>query len=196
MKISTCTNKHFLRKIEVFIRFDRFLMYIDIHTKSQNFLKISMFSNKIFTLTSRAQLFVKVKISHKISIFFPKKLTVLDKKLMLRKTLVTLPQSFVRLDFITVLKNSLLWPKTNTFCIKWYFLPKRNNAIKIWHFSKTENTSLRKHISTGIEHFWKEWPFVRKMKILFMQYFRFYQWNTHNATSHTKPIVILFKTDN
>ena len=79
MKISTCTNKHFLRKIEVFIRFDSFLMYIDFHTKSQNFLKISMFSNKIFTLTSRAQLFEKVKISHKISIFFPKKLTVLHK---------------------------------------------------------------------------------------------------------------------
>ena len=72
MKITTCTNKHFLRKIEVFIRFDSFLMYIDIHTKSQNFLKISMSSNKIFTLTSRAQLFEKVKISHKISIFFPK----------------------------------------------------------------------------------------------------------------------------
>ena len=87
---------------------------------------------------------------------------------MLRKTLVTLPQSFARLDFITVLKNSLLWPKTNTFCIKWYFLPKRNNAIKIWHFSKTENTSLRKlNISTRNEHFWKEWPFARKMKISF-----------------------------
>ena len=78
MKISTCTNKHFLRKI-VFIRFDRFLMYIDIHTKSQNFLKISMFSNKILTLISRAQWFEKVKISHKISIFFPQKLTVLHK---------------------------------------------------------------------------------------------------------------------
>ena len=126
-----------------------------------------MFSNKIFTLTSRAQLFEKVKISHKISIFFPKKLSFAQ-ILMLRKTLVTLPQSFARLDFITVLKNSLLWPKTNTFCIKWYFLPKRNNAIKIWQFSKTENTSLRKlNISTRNEHFWKEWPFARKMKISF-----------------------------
>ena len=117
MKISICTNKHFLRKIEVFIRFDSFLMYIDIHTKSQNFLKISMFSNKIFTLTSRAQLFEKVKISHNFSIFFPKKLSFAQ-KLMLRKTPVTLPQSFARLDFITVLKYSFLWPKTNTFCIK------------------------------------------------------------------------------
>ena len=139
-------------------------MYIDNHTKSQNFLKISIFSNKIFTLTT---IVWKVKISHKISIFFPK-IDSFAQKLMLRKTLVTLPQRFARLDFITVLKNSLLWPKTNTFCIKWYFLPKRNNAIKIWHFSKTENTSLRKlNISTRNEHFWKEWPFARKMKISF-----------------------------
>ena len=93
MKINTCTNKHFLRKIEVFIRFDSFLMYIDIHTKSYNFLKISMVSNKIFTLTSRAQLFEKVKISHKISIFFPHKVDSFAQKLMLRKTLVTLLQS-------------------------------------------------------------------------------------------------------
>ena len=165
MKISTCTNKHFLRKIEVFIRFDSFLMYIDIHTKSHNFLKISMFSNKIFTLTTivwKGQNF-----SQNFN-FFSQKMDCFAQKLMLRKTLVTLPQRFARLDFITVLKNSLLWPKTNTFCIKWYFLPKRNNAIKIWHFSKTENTSLRKlNISTKNEHFWKEWPFARKMKISF-----------------------------
>ena len=129
MEIGTCANKHFPRKIEVFIRFDSFLMYIDIHTKSQNFLKISMFSNKIFTLTSRAQLFEKVKISHKISIFFPKKLTVLHKNWCWEKHSLLYPQSFARLDFISVLRNSLLWPKTNTFCKKWYFLPKRNNAI-------------------------------------------------------------------
>ena len=116
MKISTCTNKHFLRKIEVFIRFDSFLIYIDIHTRSQTFLKISMFSNKIFTLTSRAQLFEKVKISQNFN-FFSKKIDSFAQKLMLRKTLVTLPQSFALLDFITVLKNSLIWPKTNTFCI-------------------------------------------------------------------------------
>ena len=156
MKISTFTNKHFLRKIKVFIRFDSFLMYIDFHTKSQNFLKISMFSNKIFTLTSRAQLLKKSKFLTKFQ-FFSQKIDSFAQKLMLRKTLVTLLQSFAQLDFITVLKNSLLWPKTNTFCIKWYFLPKRNNAIKIWHFSKTENTSLRKlNISTRNEHFWKE----------------------------------------
>ena len=165
MKISTCTNKHFLRKIEVFIRYDSFLMYIDIHTKSHNFLKISMFSNKIFTLTTIV--WKSQNFSQNFKFFF-QKIDSFAQKLMLRKTLVTLPQRFARLDFITVLKNSLIWPKTNTFCIKWYFLPKRNNAIKIWHFSKTENTSLRKlNISTRNEHFWKEWPFARKMKISF-----------------------------
>ena len=129
-------------------------MYIDNHTKSQNFLKISMFSNKIFTLT--AIVWKSQNFSQNFN-FFPPKIDSFAQKLMLRKTLVTLPQRFARLDFITVLKNSLLWPKTNTFCIKWYFLPKRNNAIKIWHFSKTENTSLRKlNISTRNEHFWKE----------------------------------------
>ena len=168
MKISTCTNKHFLRKIEVFIRFDSFLMYIDIHTKSQNFLKISMFSNKIFTLTSRAQLFEKVKICHKISIFVPKKLTILHKNWCWEKHSLLYPKVLHDLILSLYLKIHSFWPRTNTFCIKWYFLPKRNNAIKIWHFSKTENTSLRKlNISTRNEHFWKEWPFARKMKISF-----------------------------
>ena len=165
MKISACTNKHFLRKIEVFIRFDSFLMYIDIHTKTQNFLKISMFSNKIFTLTTIV--WKSQNFSQSFN-FFPQKIDCFAQKLMLRKTLVTLPQRFARLDFITVLKNSLLWPKTNTFCIKWHFLTKGNNATKNWHFSKTENTSLRKPtMSSRNEHFWKQWPFARKMKISF-----------------------------
>ena len=75
---------------------------------------------------------------------------------------------FARHDFITVLKKSLIWPKTNTFCIKWHFLTNGNNATKNWHFSKTENTSLRKlTMSTRNYNFWKEWPFARKMKISF-----------------------------
>ena len=36
MKINTCTNKHFLRKIEVFIRIRQFLdVYTQSHKKSQ-----------------------------------------------------------------------------------------------------------------------------------------------------------------
>ena len=124
-----------------------------------------MFSNKIFTLTTIV--WKSQNFSQNFN-FFSQKIDSFAQRLMLRKTLITLPQRFARLDFITVLKNSLICPKTNTFCIKRYFLPKRNNAIKIWHFSKTENTSLRKlNISTRNEHFWKEWPFARKMKISF-----------------------------
>ena len=139
MKISTCTNKHFQRKIEVLSEFDSFLMYIDNHTKSHNFLKISMFSNKMFTFSSSAHLFEKNQHFSRNSIFFPK-IDIFAQKLLLRKTLVTLLQSFARHDFITVLKNSLIWSKTNTFCIKWYFLPKRNNAT--WNVNFTRKMTL------------------------------------------------------
>ena len=93
--------------------------------------------------------------------FFPKKLTVLHKNWSWEKHSLLYPK--VLHDLILS-----LYLKIYSFRIKWYFLPKRNNAIKIWHFSKTENTSLRKlNISTRNEHFWKEWPFARKMKISF-----------------------------
>ena len=123
MKISTCTNKHFLRKIEVFIRFDRFLMYIDNHTKSHNFLKISMFSNKMFTFSSSAQLFEKINITHEIQFFFPQNWHFCTKIDVEINTSHFTPK-FARHDFITVLKDSLIWPKTNTFCIKWHFFNK------------------------------------------------------------------------
>ena len=148
------------------LEFDSFLMYIDNHTKSHNFLKISMFSNKMFTFSSSAQLFEKINFFHEIQFFFPK-IDIFAQKLMLRKTRHFTPK-FARHDFITVLKNSLIWPKTNTFCIKWHFLPKGNNATKNWHFSKTEDTSLRKlTMSTRNNNFWKQWPFARKIKISF-----------------------------
>ena len=79
MKISTCTNKHFQRKIEVLSEFDSFLMYIDNHTKSHNFLKISMFSNKMFTFSSSAHLFEKNQHFSRNSIFFFPKSTFLHK---------------------------------------------------------------------------------------------------------------------
>ena len=119
-------------------------MYIDNHTKSHNFLKISMFSNKMFTFSSSAQLFEKkINISHEIQFFFPK-IDIFCTKIDVEKNTRHFTPKFARHDFITVLKNSLIWPKTNTFCIKWHFLPKGNNATKNWHFSKTEKTSLRK----------------------------------------------------
>ena len=128
-----------------------------------------MFSNKIFTFSSRAQLFEKVKISHKISFFSPKNWQFCTKIDVEKNTRYFTPKVLHDLILSLYLKIHSFGPKTYTFCIKWYFfLPKRNNAIKIWHFSKSENTSLRKlNISTRNEHFWKEWPFARKMKISF-----------------------------
>ena len=101
MKISTCTNKHFLRKIEVFIIFWQFLNVI--HTKSQNFLKISMFSN----VFENRHVF---EISHKISIFFPKKLTVLHKNWCWEKHSLLYPKVLhlrIFANFRVKLKN--LW---------------------------------------------------------------------------------------
>ena len=162
-------------------------MYIDNHTKSHNFLKISMFSNKMFTFSSSAQLFEKSTFLTKFNIF-PPKLTFLHKIDVEKNTRYFTPK-FARHDFITVLKNSLIWPKPNTFCIKWHFLPKGNNATKNRHFSKTENTSLRKlTMSTRNYNFWKRWPFARKMKISFN--IGVSAGLYHNETIDTKPIVI------
>ena len=143
MKINTCTNKHFLRIIEVFIRIRQFLdVYRQSHKKSQ-FSENKHVSNKMFTFSSSAQLFEKINISHEIQFFFSQNWHFCTKIDVEKNTRHFTPK-FARHDFITVLKNSLIWPKTNTFCIKWHFLPKGNNATKNWHFSKTENTSLRK----------------------------------------------------
>ena len=123
------------------------------------------------------------------------------------------------LKVCTTLFYSLICPKTDPFCIKYYFLLKQNNATKNWHFSKTEDTSLRKlNISFKNEHFWKLWPFATKMKkilqkLVLLQDFRFYQWRTYNEKNNTfktnchffsklttkillKPTVIFPKIDN
>ena len=56
---------------------------------------------------------------------------------------LSLSSKFAWHYFITLLRNSVIRPKTDAFCIKCYFLLKQNNATKNWHFSKTENTPLR-----------------------------------------------------
>ena len=97
---------------------------------------------KWYTIVSKSQHF-----SQDFNYFCPK-LTFCTKIDVEKNTRHFTPK-FARHDFITVLKNSLIYPKTNTFCIKWYFLPKGNNTTWNWHFSKTGKTSLRKlNIST------------------------------------------------
>ena len=124
MKINTCTNKHFLRKIEVFIRIRQFLDVYRQSYKSHNFLKISMFSNKKFTFSSSAQLFEKVNISHKISIFFFPKLAFLHKIDVEKNTRHFTPK-IARHDFITggqsisFVGKLLLWFKNIILLIFW-----------------------------------------------------------------------------
>ena len=133
----------------------------------------------------------------KISFFFHK-INIFAPKLILTETLVTLPQS-LRHYFITVLGNSLICPKTDAFCIKCYCY----NAIKNWHFSKTEDTSLRKlNISFKNEHFWKWWPLSTKMKKIlqnwcFCKIFDFtYEAHITKKLTLLKQIAIFFRNDN
>ena len=116
--------------------FDSFWMYIPNHTKSHNFLKISMFSKKIFTFISNAQLFEKVNISHKISIFFfLPKIDIFEQKLMLRKTLVTLLQRLH--DMILSLGGKVFHLLENCYfdskiSFHWYFGQKCHFPSKIY----------------------------------------------------------------
>ena len=155
-------------------------MYINLHTKSYIFLNISIFSKKIITFSSSAQNFnFFVKHWHSCT------------KIDIDRNTCHFASKFARHYFITVLRNSLICPKTDTFCIKCYFLINENTTKNI-HFSKTEDTSLRKlDISIKkINIFWKWWPFATKMKknpskLAFLQDFRFYQWSTHNEKINT-----------
>ena len=76
-------------------------------------------------------------------------------------------------------------PKNWRFLHKMLFLLKENNATKNWHFSKTEDTSLRKlnisfktNIYENGDHLLQKWK--NPSKLLFLQDFRFYQWSSHN----------------
>ena len=102
MKINTCTNKNFLRKLKFLSEFDSFLMYIDIHTESHNFLKISMFSNKMFAFSSSAQLFEKINISLEIQFFYSQNWQFCT-KIDVEKNTGHFTPKFARHDFITVL---------------------------------------------------------------------------------------------
>ena len=130
--------------------FDILLMYINLHSRSHIFLKkMGIFCKKIITFSSSAHLMKK-------SIFLPKfqyfctKLTFFT-KIDIDRNICHFASKFARHYFITVLRNSLICPKTDAFCIKYYFLLKQNNATKNWHFSKTEDASLRK-LNISIEN--------------------------------------------
>ena len=61
---------------------------------------------------------------------------------------------FTRYYFITGLRNSLIYPKTDDFCIKMLFFIKRKQRHQKLTLSKTEDISLRKlNISIKNCHF-------------------------------------------
>ena len=123
--------------------FDTLLMYINLHTKTHIFLKISIFCKKIITFSSSAHLMKKSTFLPKF-IFFWHKIDIFSTKIDIDRNTCHFASKFARHYFITVLRNSLICPKTEAFCIKCYFLLKENYATKNWHFSKTEDTSIRK----------------------------------------------------
>ena len=107
------------------------------------------------------------KISLKISICFHK-IDIFVPKLKLTETIVDLPESLYDIILSLYLEIHSFAQKLTLFCIKCYSLLKENNATKNWHFSKTEDISLRKlNISIKNEHYWKWWPFATKKKKTF-----------------------------
>ena len=124
--------------------FDTLLMYINLHTKTHIFLKISIFCKKIITFSSSAHLMKKSTFLPKFLFFSGTKLKFFSIKIDIDRNTCHFASKFARHYFITVLRNSLICPKTDAFCITYYFLLKENYATKDWHFSKTEDTSIRK----------------------------------------------------
>ena len=137
------------------------LTYINLHTRSHFFLKISTFCKKIITFSSSPHLMKKSTFLPKFQ-FFLHKIDIFAPKLILTETLVIL---LTRHYFITGLRNSLICPKTDDFCLKMLFFTKRKQRHQKLTLSETEDISLRKlNISIKNWHFWKWWPFATKMK--------------------------------
>ena len=153
------------KKLKFFLsEFDTLLMYINLHTRSHFFLKIRTFCKKIITFSSSPHLMKKVNISPKISILFAQNWFFCTKIDIDRHT-CNFASKFTRHYFITGLRNSLICPKTDDFCIKMLFFTKRKQRHQKLTLSKTEDISLRKlNISIKNWHFWKWWPFATKME--------------------------------
>ena len=105
--------------------FDTLLMYINLHTKTHIFLKISIFCKKIITFSSSAHLMKKSTFLPKFIFFWDKIDISFSTKIDIDRNTCHFASKFARHYFITVLRNSLICPKTDAFCIKFYILLKR-----------------------------------------------------------------------
>ena len=127
-----------LRNWSISSEFDTLLMYINLHTKCQIFLKkMGIFCKKIITLSSSTHLKKKSTFLPRFQ-FFSTKLTFLNQNWYRQKHLPLWPQSLH-----DIILSLYICPKTDAFCIKCSFLLKEN-ITKHWHFSKSEDISLRK----------------------------------------------------
>ena len=98
---------------------------------------------KTITFSSSAHLMKKSTFLPKFQFFFAQNWHFCT-KIDIDRIICHFSSKFARNYSITVLRKSHICPKIDAFCIKCDFLLKENNATKNWHFSKTEDTSLRK----------------------------------------------------
>ena len=126
-------------KLKFFIRIWHFVnVYKPLHKTSHFTKKIGIFRKKIIIFSSSAHLMKKSTFLPTFQFFFAQNWHFFTKIDIDRNT-CNFASKFARHFFITILRNSLICPKTNAFCIKCYFLLKENNATKNWHFSKIED---------------------------------------------------------
>ena len=120
----------YLRNWMFFSEFDTLLMYINLQTRSHIFQKISIFCKKIITFSSSAHLMKKSTFLPKFHFFFFAQNWNFCTKIDINRNNCHFASKFARNYFINELRNSIICPKTDAFCIKYYFLPKENNATK------------------------------------------------------------------
>ena len=101
-------------------------MYINLHTKVKfsKKKKIGIFCNNIITFSSRAHLMKKSTFLPKFHIFC----TILTylQQIDIDRNTCHFASKFALHYFITLLRNSVICPKTDAFYIKCYFLLKQN----------------------------------------------------------------------
>ena len=142
-----------------------------------------------------------MNISPKISILFAQKWHFCTKIDIDRNT-CHLASKFAWHYFITLLKNSVIWPKTDAFCIKCYFLLKqKKKRPKIDTFQKQKTllweyliSPLKTKIFENCDYWLQKW---KKKLQNFCKIFDFTS-EAHITKKLTLPkqIVIFFRIDN
>ena len=116
-----------------FIRIWHFVNVYKPSHKNSHFLKkkkkIGIFYKKIITFSSRTHLMKKSTFLAKFHFFFAQNWHFCTEINIDRNT-CHFASKFAWHYLITLLRNSVICPKTDAFCIKCYFLLKQNNATR------------------------------------------------------------------